>query len=175
LGTTTQLRDLERASASRDQPTATEDVKTLVEQTMTAAQTVDERGQLALQLICDAVEASSGHLYLTTGDALTLAASYRTAPANSGLTARISTFYNALRDRSEAAAPAEPQQVPTQLEYEDQLYQLLVLRVEGDRGLDIAGLAAIITTSAPRVSELAAVLGALAAHVIRMKPATGAV
>ena len=162
LGATTQLRDFERASALSQQLAASEDVKTLVERTMTAAHTVDERGQLALQLICDAVEASRGHLYLTTENALTLAASYRTGPADSGLTARVSAFYEAMRDGSEP-------HVPMQLEYEDQVYHLLALRSAGAQAGNMAGLAAVITTGGPRVSELAGVLGALAAHVIQMK------
>jgi hypothetical protein len=165
LGTTTQLRDLERASASSVRlTTSDDDLQTQVERTMTAAHSVDERGQLALQLICDAVQATCGHLYLTTADGLTPAASYRTGPADSGFSARLSEIYTAMCDRTDHA--------PTQLEYEDQVYELLVLRTEGELGANMAGLAAVITTHPPRASELARALGAVAAHIIRTKPAT---
>jgi hypothetical protein len=162
FGTTTQLRDLERAGASTMQRT-NEDVQTIVERTMTAAQSVDERGQLALQLICDAVEASRGHLYLATEDGLTLAASYRTTAPDSSFTARVSALCEAMRQ----------EHVPMQLEYDDQFYHLLPIQSQ-PANTNMAGLAAVTTARAPRVAELAGVLGALAAHVIRMTQESGA-
>jgi hypothetical protein len=167
LGATTQLRDFARASATSMRLTTSDDVKTLVERTMTAAQTVDERSQLALQLMCDAVEASSGHLYLTEGEGLTLAASYRTAAPEPSFSARLSALYQAMRAQSDA-----PKDQRFQLAYEDQLYEVLALRSQGE-DVELVGLAALITRRAPRVSQLAGVLGALGAQVVRMKPTSG--
>jgi tetratricopeptide (TPR) repeat protein len=166
------LAEFQRLSENVGSSLHSDELLTLVTRSMAGHRKTPERAQVALQMICSALAARSGHLYLLTSAGPVLNASHGKSAPPSELAERVSDYALALEqqakdlDDMETGALGDDNAPGTVFEIESRSYELLSLSCAVESSSVLVGVAAIEQGGARNASEHTALLNALAASLL---------
>ena len=168
---TLSLADFQALSGSVGTSLHSDQLLTLVTRSMAGHRSGPERAEVAIQMICSAHAARTGHLFLLTPAGPVLSASQGAATPPRALAAFVSD-YASLRqqqaeelDDMETGALTGDSSLESALQIDDRRYELLPLSCAVDSSSVLVGLAVIERAEAQAASEHTDLLSALAASL----------
>jgi hypothetical protein len=168
------LADFEALAAADDSALGRDELLTIVTRSMAGQRSAEERTLMALQMICAAYGAQSGHLFLLTPAGPVLRASQGSAAPSAELAEHVSGFilkkqgqYSDLDDMVTGELTSDDEQAPTE-RLAGSSYELLLLGCVMGTTSTLAGVAAVeVGDNRPRNERQSQLLTALARSLMQ--------